>query len=465
MERPDFELFFKAAPGLYVVLNRDFEIVAVTDAYLRATMTEREAILGRSLFDVFPDNPNDPAADGVRNLRASLERVLSTGKADSMAVQKYDIPRPQTDGGGFEVRYWSPRNFPVMGADGLACIIHRVEDVTEYVRLREAATEQAELRTQMGRMEAEILARSRELQESASELRLAKAKLIRLNEELEARVAERTRALESANAALHAEMQHRERAEEQFRQAQKMEAVGQLVAGVAHNFNNLLTITMGYTELALAHRKTAEEVRSLLREVQHATERGARMTQQLLALTRTRDARVSIVDVNATLRDLQGLLRPLIREDIELSLATPEMPSLVLIDPQDLEQVLLNLVLNARDALPDGGSIALEVSRARVPSSDIPAAFTALPGDFVRFTVRDTGTGMSADVQTHLFEPFFTTKDVDKGTGLGLAFTFGVVRNAHGFVTVESAPGEGTAVMIWLPEQKAEVTGQKAETF
>lgn len=256
-----------------------------------------------------------------------------------------------------------------------------------------------------------------------------------------------------------------EASEAKLRQAQKMEAVGQLVAGVAHNFNNLLTITMGYTELALAHRKTAEEVRSLLREVQHATERGARMTQQLLALTRTRDARVSIVDVNATLRDLQGLLRPLIREDIELSLATPEMPSLVLIDPQDLEQVLLNLVLNARDALPDGGSIALEVSRARVPSSDIPAAFTALPGDFVRFTVRDTGTGMSADVQTHLFEPFFTTKDVDKGTGLGLAFTFGVVRNAHGFVTVESAPGEGTAVMIWLPEQKAEVTGQKAETF
>ena len=247
-----------------------------------------------------------------------------------------------------------------------------------------------------------------------------------------------------------------EASEAKLRQAQKMEAVGQLVAGVAHNYNNLLTITMGYTELALEHEGTSEEVRPLLREVQHATERGARMTRQLLALSRTRDAHVSLVDVNATLRELQGLLTPLIREDIELTLETTEMPSLVVIDPQDLEQVLLNLVLNARDALPDGGAIALEVSRARVQATEIPAAFTALPGDFVRLTVRDTGTGMSADVQTHLFEPFFTTKDVDKGTGLGLAFTFGVVRNAQGFVTVESAPGSGTRVTIWLPEQKAE---------
>ena len=239
--------------------------------------------------------------------------------------------------------------------------------------------------------------------------------------------------------------------EAKLRQAQKMEAVGQLVAGVAHNYNNLLTITMGYTEMALDHEDTTDEVRSLLQEAQNATERGATLTRQLLAMTRTRDARVSHVDVNATLRHLQGLLTPLIREDIALSIQTASMPILVSIDLQDLEQVLLNLVLNARDALPDGGSIALEVSRTRVAAADIPAAFTARPGDFVRLTVRDNGTGMSADVQAHLFEPFFTTKDVNQGTGLGLAFTFGVIRNAQGFVTVQTAPGEGTGVTIWLP--------------
>jgi signal transduction histidine kinase len=243
--------------------------------------------------------------------------------------------------------------------------------------------------------------------------------------------------------------------EAKLRQAQKMEAVGQLVAGVAHNYNNLLTITMGYTEMALEHEGMTDDVRPLLREVQNATERAATLTRQLLAMTRTRDARVALVDVNATLRDLQGLLSPIIREDIQLTIETAPMPLMVSIDLQDLEQVVLNLVLNARDALPDGGSIALGVSRTHVAAADIPAAFTALPGDFVRLTVRDNGTGMSADVQAHLFEPFFTTKHVDQGTGLGLAFTYGVIRNAQGFVTVQTAPGEGTAAMIWLPAEKA----------
>ena len=250
--------------------------------------------------------------------------------------------------------------------------------------------------------------------------------------------------------------------EAKLRQAQKMEAVGQLVAGVAHNYNNLLTITMGYTEMALQHEETTSELRPLLQEVQKATERGATLTRQLLAMTRTRDACVSHVDVNATLRGLQGLLTPLIREDIELAIRTAPMPILVSIDLQDLEQVVLNLVLNARDALPDGGAIALEVSRTRVGAADIPAAFTALPGDFARLAVRDNGTGMSADVQTHLFEPFFTTKDVNQGTGLGLAFTFGVIRNAQGFVTVQTAPGEGTSVMIWLPVAEAPSQGVAA---
>ena len=139
---PNFRKLFESSPGLYLVLTSDFTIVAVSDAYLQATMTQREAILGRPLFEVFPDNPDDADATGVSNLRASLQRVLQKRTADEMAIQKYDIRRPESEGGGFEERFWSPVNSAVPGEDGaLAYIIHRVEDVTEFVRLKQAGAE------------------------------------------------------------------------------------------------------------------------------------------------------------------------------------------------------------------------------------------------------------------------------------------------------------------------------------
>src|SRR5258705_8228816 len=172
---PDFRTLFESAPGLYLVLAPDLTIVAVSDAYLRATMTQRQQILGRGIFDVFPDNPDDPGATGVQNLRASLERVLKDRVPDAMAVQKYDIRKPQ---GGFEERFWSPVNSPVLDSDGrLVYIIHRVEDVTEFVRLKLAGAEQSrltqELQTRAGKMEAEIFLRASGLQAANSRLRAA----------------------------------------------------------------------------------------------------------------------------------------------------------------------------------------------------------------------------------------------------------------------------------------------------
>lgn len=185
----DFRLLFESAPGLYLVLAPDLRIVAASDAYLRATMTRRDDLLGRDIFDAFPDNPQDPTASGVRNLRASLERVLRHRTADTMAVQKYDIRRPEAEGGCFEERHWSPVNSPVFSPDReLVYIIHRVEDVTELVRLQEAGTEQSklteELRDRALRMEADIFLRSRELDEANERLRRANAELAHLNEEL-----------------------------------------------------------------------------------------------------------------------------------------------------------------------------------------------------------------------------------------------------------------------------------------
>jgi len=157
LSTPDFQTLFESAPGSYLVLKPDLMIVAVSDAYLRATMTKREQIIGRPLFDVFPDNPDDPAATGARNLRASLDRVLQNRAVDTMAVQKYDIRRPETEGGGFEERYWSPVNTPVFGSNkAIAYIIHQVEDVTENIRLKRQGSEQTERSEELARSNAEL---------------------------------------------------------------------------------------------------------------------------------------------------------------------------------------------------------------------------------------------------------------------------------------------------------------------
>jgi len=175
---PDFQALFESAPGLYLVLKPDLTIVAVSDAYLRATMTTREAILGRGIFDVFPDDPADATAAGVHNLRASLQRVLQSAAADTMPVQKYDIRRLAAEGGAFEERYWSPVNSPVFDSrNRLRYIIHRVEDVTAFVRLRHQEVKQEEitqeLRGQAARMEAELYLRASDLQQKNIELEKA----------------------------------------------------------------------------------------------------------------------------------------------------------------------------------------------------------------------------------------------------------------------------------------------------
>ncbi|PYT82370.1 MAG: hypothetical protein DMG40_06330 [Acidobacteria bacterium] len=198
---PDFQALFQSAPGLYLVLTPDLNIVAVSDAYLRATMTKREEILGRGIFDVFPDNPDDPSATGVRNLRTSLQRVLQDKTPDTMAVQKYDIRKPESEGGGFEERFWSPVNSPVLGSDKeVAHIIHRVEDVTEFVRLKQQTLEQEnlaeKLRTRAGQMEAEVYQRAAEVQEA-------------------------NRRLEAANQALLRELSERKRAQEALARSEK----------------------------------------------------------------------------------------------------------------------------------------------------------------------------------------------------------------------------------------------------
>jgi signal transduction histidine kinase len=238
--------------------------------------------------------------------------------------------------------------------------------------------------------------------------------------------------------------------EQKLRQAQKMEAVGQLVAGVAHNFNNLLTVTLGYTDVLL-ERHPQDEDHADLTEIRKASQRGAGLTRQLLAFGHKHDAAPARLDLNRTIAGLRDMLTRLTRQDIELSIDVTSAPLTVVIDPHDIEQVLLNLVVNARDALPAGGRIDIDLARQPVDAASGPPDTAGAPGDYARIRVRDNGIGMTPEVQAHLFEPFFTTKEVGEGTGLGLAFVHGIVRHGGGFVVVETAPAQGTTVSVYLP--------------
>jgi two-component system cell cycle sensor histidine kinase/response regulator CckA len=238
--------------------------------------------------------------------------------------------------------------------------------------------------------------------------------------------------------------------EEKLRRAQKMEAVGQLVAGVAHNFNNLLLIIVGYADLLAEQRGRDESDREALDEIRRAADRGAALTRQMLTFSNKRDTAAILVDLNDLVSGMGPMLARAIREDTELTIEPAPLHATVLIDHEDCEQVILNLVINARDALPRGGHIRIEIGRQQLDADDLHDP-TMAPGEYVRLRIHDDGIGMSPEVLAHLFEPFFTTKDVGKGMGLGLAFVYGTVRWHQGLIAVESAPTVGTTFSLYFP--------------
>ncbi|HET7566148.1 MAG TPA: PAS domain S-box protein [Gemmatimonadaceae bacterium] len=244
--------------------------------------------------------------------------------------------------------------------------------------------------------------------------------------------------------------------EAQLRQAQKMEAVGQLAGGVAHDFNNLLTVIKVHTEFLLERLAQGTSEYSDVSGISTAATRAASLTRQLLAFSRKQLLRPQVLDLNATVSGLVPMLERLIGEDIEI--ATRLAPSLcrVMADPTQVEQVLVNLAVNARDAMPGGGVLIIETANMDVSAADAHHHEMELPpGPYVRLTVGDTGCGMDADTQARIFEPFFTTKGTGQGTGLGLSTVYGIIKQSGGHVSVESAPGRGTRFSIYLPRSAA----------
>jgi PAS domain S-box-containing protein len=541
--RLDYEAVFDAVPGNYLLLDPDFTIVGVSDAYLSATMTVRGDIIGRRLFEVFPDNPDDPAADGVRKLRESLLRVLANVRADRMAIQKYDIQRPDAVGGGFEERFWSPINLPVPGPDGkVALIIHSVEDVTELARLkREMQREQEalheEIRAGASKIDAETSLRveaveaNKRVSESerryrflanavpqliwtadtnglvnygndrwlaftglpADRIRGAGWQELLHPDDRERTVAAWAEAVRSsadryeiehrmryrdgtwrwvhtsanpyrrADGAIHtwlgttADIHDRVTAEEQLRQTQRLQAVGGLAGGMAHEVNNMMSVVMGFGELVLDAIGKDHPQRADIEEMVRAGARATAVTRQLLAFSRQQVLKPTVVDVNVVVAELTTALVRVLGSDRRLEVVPSLVPLKVDTDRGQIEQVLINLAINARDATSTGGVILVETSAVELDATTSPPA-EGEPGSFVRLAVRDDGAGMSPDVLARAFEPFFTTKAPGKGTGLGLSMVHGVVKQSGGQVRIDSAPGEGTSVAVYLPRVEAAIT-------
>lgn len=393
----DYRALFESAPGLFLALAPDLSIVAVTDEYLNATMTRRDEILGRGIFDVFPDNPADANADGTSNLRASLERVLATRAADTMAVQKYDVRGPD---GSFQVKYWSPKNVPVLAASGeLLNILHRVEDVTDLVRAGELGEA---LRDRTRAMEQEVLTRSRELASAVRELRHAN---------------ERLGELDAAKTAFY--------------------------GNVSHEFRTPLTLMLGPIEDALASIDPALRGEALRMTHRNALRLQA-LVNSLLDFSQIEAGRLQAsfepTDLSAVTSDIASAFRSAIeRVGLRFEVDCEALPEPLYVDANLWEKIVLNLLSNALKHTFEG-AVGVSVRWC---------------GDHAELAVSDTGIGIPEAELPHIFERFHRVAGArsrtHEGSGIGLALVHDLARLHGGAVRVTSEPGAGTRFTVSIP--------------
>ena len=255
----------------------------------------------------------------------------------------------------------------------------------------------------------------------------------------------------------------RKQLEEQFRQAQKMEAVGRLAGGIAHDFNNLLMVIQGYADLLTDRLPAGDSLRRNAEQIRTAAQRASSLTRQLLAFSRKQIMEPKVLNIQTVVADMEKILRRLIGEDIDLETSYAPDLGLVKADRSQIEQVIMNLAVNARDAMPDGGRLTIETSNVEFDASRSHPPAVLAPGKYVMIAVTDNGSGMDAETKARIFEPFFTTKEQGKGTGLGLATVYGVVKQSGGYVWVYSEPGHGTTFKIYLPKIEEEVTAESRD--
>ncbi|HEY9725111.1 MAG TPA: ATP-binding protein, partial [Chroococcales cyanobacterium] len=386
----NFQRLFESIPGLFIIYDLDFVIVAGSDAYFQATLTKREEVVGRYLFEVFPENPDAPNADGVRNLRASLESVLKYRKPHTMAVQKYDIRRPDSVGGGFEERYWTPVNFPLFDENGVMThIIHRAEDVTEFVQVQQQRNEQRQLnralQSRSEQMEMEIYARVQELKEVNEQLQVANEALSELD-----------------------------RAKTIF------------FSNVSHEFRTPLTLMLDPLDETLnrLNGQLPAAEREQLQMVQRNGQRLLKLVNTLLDFSRIEAGRMAAVyeltDLAAFTAELASVFRSAIAQaNLSLVVDCPPLAKPAWVDREMWEKIVLNLLSNAFKFTIEGEIVV--VLRER--------------NDQIELEVRDTGIGIPTDELPHIFERFYRVREAKgrtyEGTGIGLSLVQELVR-LHG---------------------------------
>ncbi|MGE3770452.1 MAG: response regulator [Bdellovibrionales bacterium] len=399
---PDFKALFESAPGLYLVLTPDLHIVAASDAYLKATMTERDAILGRNIFDVFPDNPDDPTATGEHNLSASLERVLREKKPDTMGIQKYDIRLPN---GEFEERYWSPQNCPVLDDKGnVQYITHRVEDVTEFIKLKEQTAITKE------HNQAEVYNRAQEMEAARQQLEILNAKLAEMYEKM--------------------------------REVDEMKT--RFFSNISHELRTPLTLILGPIEQLQQHENITFNQQGMLEVVSRNARTLLRHVNNLLDISKLDagklDLQYSTEDISYMLRVAVSHFDVLAKDrKISLTIQAPEtLPGDV--DADKTLRILLNLLSNAFKFTPDGGRIHVAAD---------------MRDNMAHISVDDTGPGVPPNLREIIFDRFQQSEDVLQrhlgGTGLGLAIVKEFLELQGGTVQVGASASGGARFEIWLP--------------
>jgi len=430
-EIANFQLLFESVPGLFLVLLPDFTITAVSDAYLQATLTRREQIVGRHLFAVFPDNPDDPNADGVANLRRSLERVLETRMPDAMAMQKYDVPRP--DGTGFEERYWSPSNFPVMDADrNILYIMHRAEDITSYVLLKKNRDELGLLHDELKK---EVGADELELPELTDDISAGNQHLHALNRALKLEILARSK-LEDANRELTRELKNN---------IEKLEASNKEMESfsysVSHDLRAPLRAVDGFARMLEEDvaDQLDEEGRRKLQVIRDNTRNMGRLIDELLEFSRLgrKELNYGHLDMSALAQAAFNDAASVAVNDTTLSLS--ELPA-ARGDITLIKQVWFNLLSNACkfSAKREQAHITVKGSR---------------DGDVLTYTVSDNGAGFDMRYYNKLFGVFQRLHRVSEfeGTGVGLAIVHRIVTRHGGKIWAEGVVGEGAVFHFTLP--------------
>jgi two-component system, chemotaxis family, CheB/CheR fusion protein len=378
-----------------LVLDPELKIVSANLAFYETFQVSPEETEGRLIYELGNRQWDIPA------LRELLEEILPTNSVIHDFEVKYDFPTI-----GPKIMSLNARSIYNRMRKQVRLILLAITDITERSRIEHQRHE--------------------------------------LSRELEKKVSE----LEQANRALLQDMEERKRLEDQLRQAQKMESMGTLAAGIAHDLNNILNIIQGYT-FVLGRGAESDEIGESVEVITETTKRGAALVQQLLTLARKTETKLESINANTVIQELSNLLKETFPKSIELTLDLARRLPAIMADPNQITQVLLNLCVNARDAMPDGGRLALKTDV--IDGKELEEYGDLKAAEYVSIEVTDTGTGMDENVQSRIFEPFFTTKETGQGTGLGLAVVYGIVKSHNGFVQVKSKPMRGTTFRLYFP--------------